>query len=590
MSRVLAAWLLFATLVVGSPAALAQGSLHEAAPGKASSARECAICHFRWVGTFFNEGRGTPLAPMPQAKQVGTEEMCFSCHDGSVVDSRRELLLGSRHEIGEPPPDDMDIPEAYPLDEDGNVTCSTCHTAHALPGSERSAGDPVFMRRSNLDSAMCEDCHQDQLDTERVNNHPLGANDRAIPRALTSRGARTSADGGLTCQTCHAPHGALYDAMLIDSAADGGLCTACHESEAGPRSHHPVDRRLDSQGRRLISSLGGELNDGALTCLSCHGAHQAPSEDLLLTRRSGPGACGACHESAASRLRGGGHGREPCASCHGMHDLPRGFGDGARAEGVGPQICLDCHADGSEDPQVDLDATHPVGIDLEEDSHGDLPALDGRLACTTCHAAHSRDPKLLLEEARSGEGCATCHEAQGPVIGSDHDAAIVAVGEADQTCLSCHDVHGSAALFLMEEVDTGVNPASGRCLSCHDGSTDATPVGRHDHPEGYLLTVEGLPPVYQGEVPFYGPDGAPTGDVQLGEIACATCHDVHRWSHGSDEVEGAAEGTELDSFLRSPMDVVQACSVCHGAEAWPAFTWFHQDSGFRPGVEGGDTP
>ncbi len=60
-----------------------------------SANRECATCHIMWL-TEFKRKNVTPLIPFdPQptvdtGKQdvVSTERMCFSCHDGFVLDSR----------------------------------------------------------------------------------------------------------------------------------------------------------------------------------------------------------------------------------------------------------------------------------------------------------------------------------------------------------------------------------------------------------------------------------------------------------------------------------------------------------------------
>ena len=35
-------------------------------PKQADTAKECAICHYRWVSTFFTEHRSTPLASLQE--------------------------------------------------------------------------------------------------------------------------------------------------------------------------------------------------------------------------------------------------------------------------------------------------------------------------------------------------------------------------------------------------------------------------------------------------------------------------------------------------------------------------------------------
>ena len=72
-------------------------------PKSADTAKQCSICHYRWVSTFFTEHRGTPLTPLQEEMVVGTREMCLSCHDGSVMDSRDMVCNDPGHRIGNVP-------------------------------------------------------------------------------------------------------------------------------------------------------------------------------------------------------------------------------------------------------------------------------------------------------------------------------------------------------------------------------------------------------------------------------------------------------------------------------------------------------
>jgi hypothetical protein len=62
------------------------------APRNPDSAKECAICHYRWIDTFFIDGKGTELVEYESEKVVAKPEICFSCHDGSVVPSLRSAF------------------------------------------------------------------------------------------------------------------------------------------------------------------------------------------------------------------------------------------------------------------------------------------------------------------------------------------------------------------------------------------------------------------------------------------------------------------------------------------------------------------
>ena len=111
---------------------LSDAQMTAAPPKNPNSAKACAICHYRWIDTFFVEGRGSDLAEYTAEKVVATPDMCFSCHDGSIADSRARAFRTAQHKTNVPPPDHMQIPDIFPLDEQGKMQCATCHTAHGV--------------------------------------------------------------------------------------------------------------------------------------------------------------------------------------------------------------------------------------------------------------------------------------------------------------------------------------------------------------------------------------------------------------------------------------------------------------------------
>jgi predicted CXXCH cytochrome family protein len=403
-----------------------------------------------------------------------------------------------------------------------------------------------------------------------------------VPAPQDTAGLVTE-EGRVSCRTCHQVHGAEHEGLLVRSAAEAELCLSCHADHGPGRSLHPLEVDADAEVRERVASFGGVLDaKDHLTCLSCHDPHQSTAATLLRARGGAATACAACHDTQRVTKALGGHAPVRCVSCHGMHEAPR-LPRGERAAGAGPALCLDCHTRPGEVPWFSLDQSHPVGVLVQGDAGG-LPLSEGKLICTTCHAPHGEDARLL-RLASTAELCAACHPDQDPVRGTDHDAMVAEVAGSADTCVSCHDVHGSRAPFLVEATPD-VNPASGRCLACHDGSTRATDPGPASHPAGLLLTVAGLPFRYDGPVPYFDAQGRPSTAREAGEITCATCHDPHRWKHGATERPGAVDGTEQDSFLRDPDSVVTFCSVCHGVDGRPSFRFFHttryRDAGGKP--------
>jgi predicted CXXCH cytochrome family protein len=521
---------------------------------------------------------------------------CRQCHDGT-----RSLPAGNWDPAAHQHPLEVERGRALPSDVpragDGSLRCTSCHTVHALKGPGLHTPDVVDfgkhvpdMRELLAGSTPCLDCHEDHLDSSPSHHrtsHPVGfPPPEPDESAMAARGIALQ-DGEVSCQSCHRAHGSTESALLVASAADGSLCLSCHADHAKERSVHPVLVAVDASIRSEVEALGGSLApDGTLACLGCHDPHQATAGSLLRIKGGAAAACALCHGDKTTVFHGA-HRDEGCQTCHGMHEPPV-LPHGERVAGVGPQACLDCHTTDRTDRHVDLAAGHPVGTRVV-DAHGALPLDGGRLACTTCHDPHGGDERLLRADV--GQLCVSCHTDEASVLGTDHDASLVSVDGHAEPCLSCHEVHGDRkTAHLVATRGAQENPAVGRCLTCHDGSTAATKVAYATHPKGLLLTTGGLPFRYSGSVPYSDAHGEPTSDRAVGEITCDTCHDVHRWKHDSADVAGASEGSEQDSFLRDPDEVVRFCSVCHGVDARPRYRFFHTDDFRKDGSAAAETP
>lgn len=428
-------------------------------------------------------------------------------------------------------------------------------------------------------ASSCVECHEDrvaQTGAGRRTEHPFGM---VLPAGtdltrLIQAGSQIplneAGQATMSCQTCHKPHHSEKESELIRLESGADLCVACHGAQGPQRSDHPVSGSVSGATAAAILAMDGDPS-GGLGCQSCHVAHAASSGSLLRTPDGGAGSCRSCHKEQSRAMGTTGHGGQTCSDCHGMHSQVSIAGKGAAAAQAQDQPCMDCHTTGGSSGQINLKSGHPMNVALTAAmlSQGQ----SGTVGCSDCHLTHGSSQNLL-RTASTGESCTSCHSAQRSLVGTSHDAAVVAIGGKTQTCLSCHPVHGGSKL---PSAPADVNPASGACLSCHDGRTTASKVEKWSHPSGVLLTVGGLPFRYAGSVPYFSPQGRRTTDREIGEITCQTCHDPHRWQHGSDAAPGAVEGTEQDSFLRDPNGVVEFCSVCHGNEGRPQFLFFHSE-------------
>jgi DNA-binding beta-propeller fold protein YncE len=131
-----------------------------------SKPKDCTTCHLELM-PMLAQGLPTAIANVPpahpQQPPASREEACFSCHDGSVEDSRRPVWLEHGHSSDVLPPEGMEIDPAIPL-VDGRLACRSCHTAHSQGGSGRSCAEAVFLRVGDQPMELCLACHGDMND------------------------------------------------------------------------------------------------------------------------------------------------------------------------------------------------------------------------------------------------------------------------------------------------------------------------------------------------------------------------------------------------------------------------------------------
>ena len=450
-------------------------------PSNPNSAKACAICHYRWVDTFFIEGRSSELATYTAEKMVATPEMCYSCHDGSVADSRAWIYHNRQHPVDKPPPAGMPIPKSFPLDEEGKMNCATCHTPHALPSGPGSK-ETFFMRVSNRNSAMCPQCHGDRSGGIVAGNHPLGSFKNPIPQQLIDLKAKVGEKPNqLICQSCHVVHGSPTKSLLVKPSDDSSLCLACHRDlspltpDGRKRPVHvvnvvPKTAEIPAWLEQNGSKRG---KDGEIICQTCHRVHKNKAEPHLLVMKKGEKEqfCLLCHPDkkyiaetkhnlaiSAPREKNleGKTVAEAgvCSACHLPHRAARpmsGEGD------FTAQLCMSCHSKGRVAEKVNLiGTTHPlsvypfaksetgslrttISVKKEElrlplyDANG-VRDIDGKMTCSTCHETHQSPPQPAAERPagnqkkvisflrkRSPDICAECHRNKFLISDTKHN-------------------------------------------------------------------------------------------------------------------------------------------------------------------------
>ncbi len=218
----------------------------------------------------------------------------------------------------------------------------------------------------------CTACHADVV--QRFADTPHG-------RALV--------DGGLTDASCAACHGegvahptaptdpAHIRAFRDDSSTEvNAVCASCHQE-----TH---------QGSSVHSQAG-------LSCLSCHSVHKVPQKAPLPSEfrdvDDASAACYSCHQEIFTQFSfNEGHrlaqGAVSCLSCHDAHDV----GQGMRLGGFQQEICRDCHADKAGPFVFEHGASRVDGCEACHVPHGSpnrhmLTHQDNGALCYTCHAA-----------------------------------------------------------------------------------------------------------------------------------------------------------------------------------------------------------
>ncbi len=476
-------------------------------PSNPNSAKACAICHYRWVDTFFIEGRSSELAAYTAEKMVATPEMCYSCHDGSVADSRAWAYHNRQHTHDARPPVNMPIPKSFPLDEEGKMNCATCHTPHALPSGPESR-EIFFMRVSNRNSAMCPQCHGDWSGGIAAGNHPLGSFKKPIPRQLIDLKAKVGEKSNqLVCQSCHVVHGSPTKSLLVKPSEDSSLCLACHRdlSSLAPdgqkRPVHVVNVTPKTATIPAWLEQNGALRgkNGEIICQTCHRVHKNKAEPRLLVMKKGEKDqfCLLCHpdkkyitetkhnlavSAPGEKNLEGKTATEAgvCSACHLPHKPARplsGEGD------FTAQLCMSCHSKGRVAEKINLiGTTHPlsvypfaksepdslrttISVQKEElrlplyDANG-VRDIDGKMTCSTCHETHQSPPQ----------------PADTQTAGNQKKIKSLLRKSSPQICKECHrdkfliadTRHNLSASAPAEKNILNQTPAeSGLCGSCH---------------------------------------------------------------------------------------------------------------------------
>ncbi|HSV15819.1 MAG TPA: cytochrome c3 family protein, partial [Tepidisphaeraceae bacterium] len=551
------------------------------------SRRDCATCHLEW-STEFEQPQAPLLIDKPAKPQAAQEDTCLGCHDGSVGDSRKIVWREHSHKVGMKPPAEMKIPPGLPL-EDGKITCRTCHTAHAVPGTEDDLGGTFFLRVDNSQSQLCQLCHGDKSGGPQHGSHPVGPMTVGLPDKLKNAGAKSGPKGQeLICQSCHGAHGSKADKLLVMSTSESQLCVSCHEKikpgmwREGAPHDHPQNPPLETDAQRqAIKDMGTHIGTGdRLVCLSCHKLHESPSpRKLLADTLKDSKLCLRCHPDRAdmvasqhdlrktapaekNRLGQTPDDSGPCGACHSFHQYAR---DRAPAKGDPTGVCTTCHDKGhvAEKKGETFAFDHPSAVPKDKLPRDlklavmtdELDPAKVDVACLTCHDPHKAKTTKFLRN-KPDDLCGTCHTEAKTLAGkhdfTDRPELKNAQGKtAAETgkCGFCHSVHKATSNLVMWNgtKDSPQRPEQ-LCVQCHKtgGMAKDHPAPPFSHPMGPQPNATTRPAM--AALPLFDEAGHRSA---TGNVACASCHNPH------------SDSTKSALLLRVTGSTSALCVQCH---------------------------
>lgn len=423
--------------------------------------------------TIIRDLSGTKIIKSTEAPHNILGEACIACHPKEKFDFWLLIHKGKPPTVSVERPADAGATgqrggttpaEAMPRDRYNAHSALACGFCHFDDPKESSPKFIVDVK------SLCQMCHQ----STPMHRMPEGAALKRVSDAAAS-GKLPGIEGKVSCTTCHKLHGATYgmreayarilhegtvpkphgDRMLCftchpEAVREGkevrlppgkdavSVCNECHLKPGVRQAPHVVGVAA-AEGSWKTEYLGYPLEDGKLTCVTCHDevSHGTPDAANPKFLRGGPYSdperfCARCHiEQVEGRnnphrqLDGFGRIRpESCRFCHrGVPDPSNPGGGEAALIADETGVCAGCHRV-SPHPGVDhiLPITQRMDarrIEYEQKHQVRIPVGEGGIIrCSSCHNPHAKG--VIKGSAGVGassmwrvpdfrEVCAPCH-------------------------------------------------------------------------------------------------------------------------------------------------------------------------------------
>lgn len=214
-------------------------------------AGRCEMCHLN-----------DPVPGDPGLFVLDIDSLCSGCHLMPEKNSHPSRILPSQP-----------VPEGFPLDWQGRVTCATCHDPHA----EDFQSNPDLLRSEARGRYFCLLCHERLL---ADSNSHLGVGGMAHAKSSTQPDRETLER--------------VLDRFSLE-------CLECHDGLIGPDPGYRVlgDESLTYRERMLSHPIGVDYREAAR-----RSRHLKPMETLppLISLYEGKVGCGSCHNPYSREL------------------------------------------------------------------------------------------------------------------------------------------------------------------------------------------------------------------------------------------------------------------------------------------------
>lgn len=576
--------------------------------GAASQDIECSTCH----NPHDNTNRPFVRANINELCEKCHQRRENSGYGETNAESTHPVHKAPQDEVGDPSPIDVQedfrvgFPREYPSEGgkdtpgvhwtlgghmsgggDGTMECVTCHSVHGKeqigPQSDKLLSlDPVM----EFSNEFCEGCHRgmrgDGLSQPSFPNpggteiartyHPVdndtGNGEGRIVPIAEPEGWVFGEGGTVLCTTCHKPHDALANSPILRPTVNSEtFCESCHAENMF--SHHPsgqssgsgVSSGKDHATTREIvvpedflanGKTYGNPVGGTLYCSSCHRAHNAKCEPILVIECTEGGSC---------------------------------------------DICLNCHAKFNPTWQTDdnFKATHFMGdpmaayIDTVDLTTGQTDQVNGQAGYYDQYPPLKKGawPESNLESLYGGDfgqdiTCCSCHS---------FGAGNITAGDADESPYTSADPTVAQG-YIEGDLTSGLVARAGQYKEWLESDVVPENVGGNrgsvDKVDKYLCTgCHGLTPNTipdaKGEGlthPMMDANGAafsPVGNIRFTynkHMNCETCHSVHEAdSRGGfyilkdvelrlSNVSSSGQGT-VNPYVIRKRDEIEYAPLCH---------------------------